>query len=914
MSFFVLNPVLPQPRAVLSRVGCRPRALPPDRTGRVWLRARARARARSIRFSGTGTGTGTGTEQAAWATIQDSCVFRRPAGALDFWVVMQLEPGMIFARDYRVIEPIAAGGMGAVYRVEQLSTLKHRALKVLHTRVFGDERARGRFIREATVGARIESAHVVEVIGAGIDEATGMPWLAMELLDGFDLGVVVRHHDTLAPREMMSVFRQLCHGLAAAHAASIVHRDLKPENVFVARSHRAGSPFTVKILDFGIAKVVRETSVATDTAVVGSPMWMAPEQINADVLSPRTDVWALGLLAFWALTGRIYWKAAHGARVTAQALFVEQLFSPIDEASVRAEQYDRVGAIPEGFDAWFAICMQREPVHRFEDASAAFNALCSVLEDVAGSTERALLPPDGWNPSAAQTRKDQVVGGHGHGQTTMEGTTGSMLGSGVPTIVGTQSSDGLEFDGGSASQSVVTHADPVTSDVAAEVPQAIASSTLVASTPRRSGPTAKLIGFVGVCAALGGAALTVAFMSGRDAKRREAAAASVSSSDGQTDETTPSLEAEEDDDAIDGLEALELEPRPKKVEVPIPSVVASTSFVTTHKATQPSFAPASLEFLGWSRDASVFVLQTAHGHEEVRGGEPANYVELIEVHDGLTGLLVESYLRKRVADSSVPKSDRLAKLAAEAEPASEWPTRSSALELLAPDPRRERVRRPGEVRVTESELPLATKMRMIPKRAGVDYVWWGVDPAGSGRDRSPLGPRLRFDLVVAEARHSLLDVRIPFSHDEVARLAAGVTAPITVDGQLRFHWAPNEDRVVLEIEGSTSTPGLQDRRWFLRAAGPQIRLIDGGVGQRVARQAAGHFADAGLPIAVVDLDYNPVERTEVYYRTNDAGGPELADRLSAALGGDVPAKPLDTGGWTAAVVLLGQDFDESRLQ
>jgi hypothetical protein len=273
--------------------------------------------------------------------------------------------------------------------------------------------------------------------------------------------------------------------------------------------------------------------------------------------------------------------------------------------------------------------------------------------------------------------------------------------------------------------------------------------------------------------------------------------------------------------------------------------------------------------------------------------------------------MIESYLRERIADPQVPKSDRLARLAAEAEPLREWKSRAAQLGLLAPDPRRERVRRSGEVRVTQSEVPLRTKVRMIPKVAGVDFVWWGVEPEGSGRERSPLGPRLRFDLVDAEARHELLDIRIPFSYDDVAEVSARAVEPVSVEGHLRFHWSPAEDRVVLEIRGDTTEPGLSDRRWFSRAGGPQIRLIDGGAGQRVARQTAEHLAAAGFPVAVLDLDYNPVAGSEIYHRTRDAAAGELAGQLSAALGRNLPAKPLETGGWTAAVIVLGPDFEEA---
>lgn len=140
----------------------------------------------------------------------------------------RLAAGTLFAGDYRILGPLAEGGMGSVYRAEQQSTRKVRALKVVHGRLLDDERSRARFVREATIGASIASEHVVEVIGAGIDPATELPYLAMELLDGGDLAAVVRHRGRLTPGELGALLRQLCHGLGAAHVAKVVHRDLKP--------------------------------------------------------------------------------------------------------------------------------------------------------------------------------------------------------------------------------------------------------------------------------------------------------------------------------------------------------------------------------------------------------------------------------------------------------------------------------------------------------------------------------------------------------------------------------------------------------------------------------------------------------------------------------------------------------------
>ncbi len=305
----------------------------------------------------------------------------------------QLQNGTVFARDFRVIEPLAEGGMGSVYVAEQLSTRRRRALKLIRPGLLST-RSAARFVQEATIGSVINSEHIVEVIGAGVDDDTGLPWLAMELLDGEDLAGVVKRRERLAPAHTLEILRQVCHAVGAAHAAGVVHRDLKPENIFVARSLRADAPFTVKVLDFGIAKVLQEAQTNSgSTDSVGSPLWMAPEQINAGRIAAATDVWALGLIAFYLLTGKVYWKAANAEGATLQAVLAEMLLAPLEDASTRAAALGCADALPVGFDAWFARCVHRDPSSRYEDAGEAFLGLSPAL-----STPGAAAPAPGmWS-------------------------------------------------------------------------------------------------------------------------------------------------------------------------------------------------------------------------------------------------------------------------------------------------------------------------------------------------------------------------------------------------------------------------------------------------------------------------------------------------------------------------------------
>ncbi|MGK3986764.1 protein kinase [Sorangium sp. So ce136] len=287
--------------------------------------------------------------------------------------------GMLFG-EFRIVRPLSAGGMGAVYVAEQASTGMLRALKLMHPQLCADTRLRERFEQEARVGALVESDHVVQVIGAGIDAASGVPWLAMELLDGEDLSLRMRRCGLFSPQDMYEIFRQLCHALGAAHRAGVVHRDMKPQNIFLAKKSSATAPWSVKVLDFGIARVAAEANTMA-TASLGTPLWMAPEQTEArGQITPATDVWALGLIAFAMLTGRMYWRAANDPMGTAMPVLLREiLIEPLDAASVRATALGRAGCIVHPFDAWFARCVAREPSHRFPTAQDAFDALGPAL-------------------------------------------------------------------------------------------------------------------------------------------------------------------------------------------------------------------------------------------------------------------------------------------------------------------------------------------------------------------------------------------------------------------------------------------------------------------------------------------------------------------------------------------------------
>jgi serine/threonine-protein kinase len=316
---------------------------------------------------------------------------------------LSLQPGGLFAGRFRVLRVLGHGGMGTVYEAQHVGTGAARALKVMLPQFAEDARFLRRFSQEARISALVDSEHVVQVLDVGVDEPTRTPFLVMELLRGESLAGYVLRRRCLQPVEVRAIFTQLFHALCAAHEAGVVHRDLKPENIFLARTRREGAPFTVKILDFGIAKILAEAQ-ATATVRLGSPLWVAPEQTEArHKIGPSADLWAIGLLAFFCLTGRSYWLRASDEQFSIPALMRELLFDPLAPASERAAALQAGGLLPPGFDAWFARCVHRDPQARFSTAEARDqllallpqdNASIDPLPELTGAFARAQFPED----------------------------------------------------------------------------------------------------------------------------------------------------------------------------------------------------------------------------------------------------------------------------------------------------------------------------------------------------------------------------------------------------------------------------------------------------------------------------------------------------------------------------------------
>jgi serine/threonine-protein kinase len=288
----------------------------------------------------------------------------------------RLQPDAVVGGRYVVRRLLGQGSMGSVYLVEETATRTPRALKLMSPDLAEDTSFLARFAREAQVGKAIKSDHVVRVLATGVEPKHGLPWLVMEYLEGEDLARWLDARPPLDRAAAVAILAQLFDAVGAAHDAAVVHRDLRPDNVFV--STREGRPF-LKVIDFGVAKVVREASLGATAPGLGAPLWAAPEQGARGGIKPSADVWSLGLLAFRLLGGAMFWKSAHVEGASPMDLAIELLRAPIPPASVRAREIGVADRLPAGFDAWFARAVVRDREQRFPNARAAWAALAPLF-------------------------------------------------------------------------------------------------------------------------------------------------------------------------------------------------------------------------------------------------------------------------------------------------------------------------------------------------------------------------------------------------------------------------------------------------------------------------------------------------------------------------------------------------------
>ena len=309
-----------------------------------------------------------------------------------------VQPGQILLGKYRIERVLGIGGMGVVVAATHVHLEDRVAIKFLLPQALENGEAAARFIREARAAVRIKSEHVARVSDVGRLE-NGAPYMVMEYLEGTDLTGLVKQNGPLPIDDAVEALLQACEAIAEAHALHIVHRDLKPANLFMIR--RADGTPSVKVLDFGISKVGGPPGSSSDmnmtrtTAVMGSPLYMSPEQMaSSRDVDARTDIWALGVILYEILTARMPFEAETMPQLC--AMILQQPSPPIRQARPDT---------PEGLEQVILRCLEKDRERRFSTVAEFAHALMPYAPRRArASVERIsrVISGEGYVPASVQ--------------------------------------------------------------------------------------------------------------------------------------------------------------------------------------------------------------------------------------------------------------------------------------------------------------------------------------------------------------------------------------------------------------------------------------------------------------------------------------------------------------------------------
>jgi serine/threonine protein kinase len=271
--------------------------------------------------------------------------------------------GHVLGDRYRILERIAAGGMGQVYRAAHSRIASLFAVKVLYGDIAHDAAMRNRFQREAEAASCLHSRHIVRVVDFG-ESADGLLYLAMEHLDGMSLTSVIARDGPLTARRTTSIGRQIAVGLAHAHERGIIHRDLKADNVMLVEED--DEPEVVKLLDFGVARMRNDARLTQIGQVIGTPPYMAPEQFTGADVDARADLYALGVILYEMLAGGPPFEAQSVIELADHHLQTPP--PPIRDRNPNAD-------VPSGLEALVHRLLAKSPADRYPSARAVLAVL-----------------------------------------------------------------------------------------------------------------------------------------------------------------------------------------------------------------------------------------------------------------------------------------------------------------------------------------------------------------------------------------------------------------------------------------------------------------------------------------------------------------------------------------------------------
>ena len=282
----------------------------------------------------------------------------------------------LFADRYRLERRLGVGGMATVQLAFDSRLERNVAVKLLAEHLADDSSFVSRFRREALAAARLVHPNVVQVFDFGLDDETHRNYIVMEYVDGQSCAEILRERGTLPPDEAVEILAQSCRGLAYAHRHDVVHRDVKPGNLLRSRDGM------VKLADFGIAKAAEQSDITKVGSVLGTAAYLAPEQARGEPAGPASDMYALGVVAYQLLAGRLPYEAAS---LTDLARLQESGPPPrLDEVTT---------GVSPALAAAVARALHRDPDQRYADASEMESALRDSLRG------RAPAAPTGWAPA-----------------------------------------------------------------------------------------------------------------------------------------------------------------------------------------------------------------------------------------------------------------------------------------------------------------------------------------------------------------------------------------------------------------------------------------------------------------------------------------------------------------------------------